>query len=248
MEEKIKTAAEKIIKAKHLSAFTGAGISVESGIPPFRGKDGLWNTYDPIVLDLNYFFSNPKKSWEVIHELFYDFFGKAIPNDAHIALAELEKLGFLKSIITQNIDNLHQEAGSSDVIEFHGTAQSLICTNCEKSFSRKEIDLNELPPLCKSCNSLLKPDFIFFGEGIPTEAYRRSIEEAEKSDVFLIIGTSGEVMPASMIPKLAKQNNACIIEINTDQNIYANSIDDIFLQGKASIIMKRIFNQIQTII
>jgi len=123
--------AAKIIKsAKHVTAFTGAGISVESGIPPFRGDGGIWGKYDPKILDLPYFLANPLDSWIVIKEIFYEFFGKAKPNNAHKMLAEMESLGWLKAIITQNIDNLHQEAGSKNVIEFHGNSKILVCTNC----------------------------------------------------------------------------------------------------------------------
>ena len=245
MDNYIQGAAQKIIQAKHFTAFTGAGISVESGIPPFRGEGGLWNSYDPIVLDLGYFHQYPLEAWKIIHSLFYDFFGKADPNPAHTGLAELEKLGVLKAIITQNIDNLHQEAGNTNVIEFHGTAQTLICTSCKKKFQKNTIDFAKLPVSCDECHALVKPDFIFFGEGIPPVAYARSVYEAEKTDLLLIIGTSGEVMPASMIPNLAKQKGATIIEINTEDNIYAHGKNDIFLKGKAGGIMEKLLTEIK---
>jgi len=245
MDKYLQGAAEKIIQAKHLTVFTGAGISVESGIPPFRGEGGLWNSYDPIVLDLEHFHQHPLEAWKVIHTLFYDFFGKATPNPAHTGLAELEKMNLLKTVITQNIDNLHQEAGNTDVVEFHGTAQTLVCTSCEKKFHKSTIDFSKLPVTCDECQSLVKPDFIFFGEGIPPVAYARSVNEAETADLMLVIGTSGEVMPASMIPRLAKQNGATIIELNTDDNIYAHGKDDIFLKGKAGGIMEKLLSEIK---
>jgi NAD-dependent deacetylase len=247
MDKYITEAAQKILHSSHLTAFTGAGISVESGIPPFRGEGGLWNSYDPIVLDLDYFHQNPLEAWTVIHKLFYDFFGKADPNAAHIGLADLEKMGLLKTVITQNIDNLHQEAGNTDVVEFHGTAQSLVCTSCGKKFHKNDIDFSSLPVQCDHCNSLVKPDFIFFSEGIPPVAYARAVHEAENADILLIIGTSGEVMPASMIPHLAKEKGAQIIEINTDDNIYAHGSNDIFLQGKAGEIMTKLIHEIKTL-
>jgi NAD-dependent deacetylase len=237
--------AAKLLKnAKFTTAFTGAGISVESGIPPFRGSTGLWSKYDPVVLDINYFHTNTKDAWMVIRELFYDFFGKANPNPAHTTLAEMEKMGVLKALITQNIDNLHQKAGSKEVYEYHGTAQTMVCTKCGAKYHSPDVDLSILPPLCKKCNGVLKPDFIFFGEGIPPEAAHKSSHAAERSDVFLVIGTTGEVMPASMLPQIAKQNGAKIIEINVESSNYTNHITDIFLQGKAGKILPKLLSAI----
>ncbi len=240
MDDKIKLAVQLLKNSKHTTVFTGAGISVESGIPPFRGTDGLWSKYDSIVLDIDYFHSNPKEAWIKIKKIFYDFFGKAKPNAAHYCIANLEKKGLIKSVITQNIDNLHQEAGSKTVYEFHGNSQKLICTKCKKIFNVKNINLNNLPPKCSNCGSILKPDFIFFGEQIPKYANTMSLNEAQNAEVFLVIGTTGEVIPASIIPQIAKQNEAKIIEINTHPSNYTNSITDIFLQGKVTEIMRKI--------
>ncbi len=240
----IKEIANLIRNSKRVAAFTGAGISVESGIPPFRGKDGLWNKYDPVFLDINYFKKNPEQSWRLIKEIFYDFFGNAKPNAAHIALAEMEKMNYLQTIITQNIDNLHQEAGSKEVCEYHGTSKTLICLECSEKCFSSEIDLNLIPPVCPKCSGLLKPDFIFFGEPIPEIAQSRSFLEARKSDVFIIIGTTGEVMPASMIPYIAKENKVKIIEINTIKSNYTESITDFFLQGKATEIMNALLKEL----
>jgi len=233
----LEKAAEMIIKAKHTTAFTGAGISVESGIPPFRGENGLWNKYNPIFLDINYFHRNPQQSWKLIKEIFYDFFGKAKPNAAHFALAEMEKCGLLKAVITQNIDNLHQEAGNKNVFEFHGTSRILVCPNCGKKVEAESKTLEKLPPLCENCQTVLKPDFVFFGEPIPEPANSSSFREAEIADVFLLIGTTGEIMPASMIPFMAKRNGAKIIEVNIKPSNYTRRITDVFLQGKASEVM-----------
>jgi len=243
-QQNISEAVKLLKQSKYTTAFTGAGISVESGIPPFRGKDGLWSKYDPIVLDLDYFHTHPAQSWDVIKEIFYDFFGEAEANPAHIVLAKMEEAGFLKNIITQNIDNLHQEAGSSDVIEFHGNSRTLVCTGCHKQYINGDFSLDELPLRCTDCNGLIKPDFIFFGEGIPPVAYQKSIEAAEKADVFLLIGTTGEVMPASQIPHLAKSNGAKIIEVNPNPSNYTHQITDIFLQGKATEVMGAILKEL----
>jgi NAD-dependent deacetylase len=240
MEQLIKESAEIILKSKYLVVFTGAGMSVESGIPPFRGENGLWSKYNPIVLDINYFFSNRLDSWKVIKALFYDFFGKSKPNKGHQVLAKWENSGLLKATITQNIDNLHQEAGSKNVIEFHGTASQIICTNCQRKYPSSKVNLENLPPLCESCEGLLKPDFIFFGEGIPLFAHDQSFIAARKCDVLLVIGTTGEVMPASMIPYTAKENGAKIIEINPETSLFTKQITDIYLKGKAGEILAKL--------
>ena len=237
-------AADLIRNAKRLVAFTGAGISVESGIPPFRGPEGLWSRYNPQVLDLTFFQQHPEDSWKVIKEIFYDFFGKARPNPGHLALAELESAGILKGIITQNIDNLHQEAGSRDVVEFHGSSRRLSCISCSVNLAFQEEMIVELPPLCPDCGGLLKPDFIFFGEGIPPRAYQRCEEEAEKADVWLVVGTTGEIMPASMFPIEAQRKGAAIIEVNLQPSNYTSSITDIFLQGKAGVVLRELADKV----
>lgn len=226
-------AAKWILESNHVVIFSGAGISVESGIPPFRGENGLWNKYNPVFLDTNYFKAHPKKSWILIKEIFYDFFGEAKPNEAHYIIAELEKKGLIKAIITQNIDNLHQKAGSKNVVEFHGTSKSLTCMNCKKRvFSDLFLDI--LPPHCPTCGGLLKPDFVFFGEPIPQKAHENSIKNAISADLFILVGTTGEIMPASTIPYVANDKGAKIIEINIQPSKYTYSIVDIFLKGKAT--------------
>lgn len=232
LHDQIDIAVETIRNSEYCTAFTGAGISVESGIPPFRGENGIWNSYDPIVLDLGYFQSNPEESWKVIKEIFYDFFGKASPNPAHTLLAEMEEKGLLKSVITQNIDNLHFEAGSRDVIEYHGNSRHLVCSKCRNRRIADEEVLAELPPRC-SCGGVYKPDFIFFGESIPSEAVQRSQEAAGRSDCMILIGTTGEVYPAALIPQAASQKGATIIEINPSPSLYTHEITDIFIQAGA---------------
>lgn len=235
-----KKAAEIIKDSKNLVAFTGAGISVESGIPTFRGPTGLWSKYDPKILDIDFFIQNPKESWKYIKEIFYDYMQDIKPNEAHYFLADLEKKGILKAVITQNIDNLHQKAGSKNVIEFHGTANKLECLNCKSKFNSFEVPLENIPPLCPKCNGVLKPDFVFFKEPIPKEAFEKSIYYSQNADVMLVIGTTGEIMPASELPLLAKQNGAAIIEINIEPSNYTNSITDIFLKDKATIAAKKL--------
>ncbi len=246
-EKGIQDALELLIDSNHTTAFTGAGISVESGIPPFRGENGLWSRYDPVFLDINYFYKNPVESWRLIKEIFYEFFGKAEPNEAHYSLAELEKLGYIKAIITQNIDYLHQKAGSKNVIEFHGTSSKLICEYCNESYEFNKEIIRTLPPRCKKCNHILKPDFVFFSEPIPEPARRLAFNEAEEADVFLVIGTTGEIYPASQIPYIAKRNGVKIIEINVEESNYTDSITDVFIKEKATIGMKKILEELRNV-
>ena len=238
----LKLAVEWISNSKYLSAFTGAGISVESGIPSFRGEDGIWNEYDPDILDINNYLSNPEKTWPVIRKLFYQFFKEAEPNQAHHFLSTLESQGILKSLITQNIDNMHQESGSKNVIEYHGNSNWMVCMDCGDRTVFDVKDLSTDVPRCKKDNALLKPDFVFFGEAIPAKAAQNAIIEAEKSDVMLLIGTTGEVMPASTIPRMAKNSGAKIIELNTEKSLYTDEITDIFLQGKAGEVSRELMD------
>ncbi len=245
LHDRIREAATHILKANHVTAFTGAGISVESGIPPFRGRDGLWDKYDPRLLDIQHFMQYPEESWRVIKEIFYDTFLNARPNRAHEVLAAMESAGMLHEVITQNIDNLHQHAGNPVVHEFHGNSRNLVCTKTLEKLPVAHADLDAIPPIHPATGGLLKPDFIFFGEGIPMLAYQASVEAAGRSDVFIVIGTTGEVMPASQIPVMAKQNGAYIIEVNTERSNYTDSITDMFLPGKASEIMDMLWTELQ---
>jgi NAD-dependent deacetylase len=240
-------AAEEIKKAKRVTAFTGAGISVESGIPPFRGPNGIWAKYDASNLDIRFFLDNPEDVWPVIIEIFYEFFGNAQPNAAHKALAEMESLGFLNCVVTQNIDNMHQEAGNSDVIEFHGNSQRLVCLRCQKTYPVSEVTLEIIPPRCNDCDAILKPDFIFFGEAIPSLAFERALQETRASDLWLIIGTTGEIYPAASLPIEAKINGKKIIEINIQPSNFTNQFTDYFLQGKATETTSALLNQIISI-
>lgn len=237
-------AAAQIRASKRTVAFTGAGISVESGIPPFRGPDGLWSKYNPIFLDIDYFSQNPADAWRLIKEIFYDYFGQAKPNPAHYALAKMEECGALHGIITQNIDNLHQEAGSRDVIEYHGTSHRLTCLSCGENAAYEESLFETMPPRCPRCGGILKPDFVFFGEPIPPTAHQRSQAETLFSKVWLVIGTTGEIMPASFLPIQAKQNGAVIVEVNIQPSQYTSRITDIFLQGKASEVLSALAEKV----
>ena len=246
--DSINKVAEIIIQSKRTFAFTGAGISVESGIPTFRGEEGIWNQFDTKILDLQYYLNNSNNAWPYIKELFYSEPKQILPNMAHQILANWEERDLLTGIITQNIDYLHQKAGSNIVHELHGTTNSFLCTSCKTLHHTKELDLTDNPPKClyKKCSSLLKPNFIFFGEDIPHLAYSKSQESTLDTDVYIIIGTSGEVSPANQIPIMAKQNGAILIEINIMPSLYTNEITDIFLQGKSTEILHQIDNKIKS--
>jgi len=233
MPHAIDSAARLLGAARHVTVFSGAGISVESGIPPFRGPGGLWSRVDPGFIEIDYFRAHALESWLKIKEIFYDFLGHAEPNAAHLGVAAMEKAGRVRAVITQNIDDLHQRAGSREVIEFHGNCRWLVCLQCGKRVAALPELLVDLPPLCPACSGLLKPDFIFFGEGIPEQALRRSYQEASQADLFLIIGSSGEIQPACQIPVLAKNRGAKIIEINLHPSNFT-PIADVFLQGPAT--------------
>ncbi|MDR3275429.1 MAG: NAD-dependent deacylase [Endomicrobium sp.] len=239
MEEYIKKAAMILRKSKYAVAFTGAGISVESGIAPFRGKNGIWNKYEEKLFEINYFTEHTKEAWDMLFDGFYEATFKAKPNAAHFALARFEKEGLIKAIITQNIDDLHKKAGSKTVHELHGNASRLYCINDGNRYQVKDFDLKTVPR-CKKCCVMLKPDFVFFGEALPEYDMLMSIKASSKCDVMIVIGSTGIVYPAASLPFQAKRNNAVIIEINPKPSVFTNEITDIFIPLKASEAMMKL--------
>ena len=225
-----------IMEAGHVVALTGAGVSVPSGIPAFRGSQGLWAKYDPFeYAHIESFKADPAKVWEMLLELRAMVQG-ARPNPAHLALADLERLGKLEAIITQNVDNLHQEAGSGYVIEFHGNGSRLICLDCGRSKPRQKEDFKVIPPRC-GCGGLLKPGVVFFGEGIPQEPFQRAVAAVRQADLLLVAGTSAQVTPASLMPALALEQGARIIEINLEPTELTGSVAGLTLFGPAEVIL-----------
>jgi len=226
-------------------ALTGAGMSVDSGIPAFRGSQGLWDRYDPMEFaHIDAFRANPKKVWQMLVEL-ENIVAQAQPNAAHWALAQLEEMGHLKAIITQNIDALHQMAGSKEVIEFHGNGQHLVCLSCGNLFPKDAVSLNELPPRC-SCRGILKPDVVFFGEPIPLEASQRAFQVTEECDLMLVVGTSAVVAPASHLPFLAKQQGAIIVEINLERTHLSETISDYVVEASAGQALSAILGHMRS--
>lgn len=246
MDEQILKAAEAIKKSKNMIALTGAGVSVESGIPDFRSAGGLWEKYDPaIYASIDTFRFSPDKCWEMIFDML-ELTDAANPNPAHTALAELEELGFLKAIITQNIDSLHQRGGSKKVIEYHGNSVDLVCLKCGSEFSMSEYDKSgRVPPECKKCGAILKPSIIFFGEAIPFEALSESQQFADSADVVIVVGTSAVVYPAAAIPDIAKRHGAFIIESNLEKTGFTNRITDAFLQGPSGVLLPELVKAVR---
>lgn len=235
MHEMLQRTASSLALSRMTIALTGAGISVESGIPDFRSAGGLWERFDPAeYATIEAFRANPEKVWEMLREM-EEVVLHARPNKAHIGLGELERMGCLHYIITQNVDNLHQAGGARNVIEYHGNSSTLSCLVCGRRFRASE-KKGERLPRCE-CGNILKPDVIFFGEAIPPEALNRSFQLASSSQVLLVIGTSAAVSPANTIPAIAKKNGAKIIEINKEETHLTPTLTDIFLQGSAGEII-----------
>ena len=235
--------ADLIRRHPRLAALTGAGISVESGVPSFRGVGGLWQRYDPMeYAHIRAFRRDPAKVWQLLKEM-DDTIIRARPNPAHYALAELEAQGRLRGIVTQNVDNLHQAAGSRRVVEFHGNALRYICDTCHGHHPRETLDFGQVPLYCY-CGGLIRPDVVFFGEPIPAQAQEEAAELAQHCDLLLVIGTSGEVAPASYIPAIAKEWNAVIVECNLEPTRLTYSTADHFLPGSAAELLPEVIKSL----
>jgi len=244
-DQLIQRAAKDILHSKKTIAFTGAGISVESGIPDFRSAQGLWEKYDPEeYAHIQAFYSNPDRVWLMLKDMF-SLILTAKPNPAHMGLAELERMGLLSSIVTQNVDGLHQAAGSKNVIEFHGTNRTLSCLKCSTKVDGTSLKLEDLPARCARCSSLLKPDVVFFGEPIPWDAQVTSLKESKSCTVVLVIGTSAVVYPAASIPYTAKERGAIIIEINKESTPLTDQISNYLILGSAGEIIPAIVEEVK---
>ncbi len=244
MTPAIATIADLTLKAQKIVVFTGAGVSTESGIPDFRSPGGIWSKFDPEDFTYQRFLSSEtarEKYWQMSTE-FYEEMRDVKPNLAHGALVDLERAGKLDCIITQNIDGLHQDAGSSSerIIEIHGTARTVSCLDCKKRYARSVVQAMIMGgtrvPRCDQCKGLLKPDTISFGQSMPeaetAEAYRRS----ETCDLFIVIGSSLVVQPAASMPIVAKNNGAKLIIVNREPTTY-DQLADVAVHGSAGRIM-----------
>lgn len=240
-----KGVAERLLQSRHAVALTGAGISVESGIPDFRSKNGLWSRFDPMeYAHIDSFRAHPQKVWNMLFEM-DSLVGNAKPNAAHHALAQLESMGVLKALVTQNIDSLHQKAGSVNVIEFHGHGRTLRCDRCHQRFDRTSLSFEKLPPLC-ACGAPLRPEIVFFGEDIPREAYRQAMAATQRCDFILVVGTSATVAPASFLPRTAKNNGAFLLEVNPTKTQLTEMYSDLHLADSAAIMLPAILAELNS--
>ncbi len=262
MDELIAKAATHLVQSKYVVALTGAGMSTESGIPDFRGPNGIW-TKNPDAERQAYqsyrkFQQDPKAYWieRMTGLSWLRDFSNARPNSGHLALVELEKMGMLRCIVTQNIDNLHQKAGSQRVLDYHGNLSLLRCYHCDTRFDPSEYDLpgllasDQLPPYCKKCNGVLKSDVVHFNEAIPDDVAQESIEEARRCDLMFICGTSATVYPFAMLPRMALQDRhkqkPLVIEINAEPTpLTREGVSDSFIQGKTGVILPKIVQELK---
>lgn len=232
--------AELIIRQQPCVALTGAGISAESGIPTFRSKGGLWEKFDPTVYaSIEMFRTDPSKYWSIRGEFIrnYDAYH---PNAGHTALAELEAMGLLRHVITQNIDGLHRKAGSRSVTEIHGSLREILCVRCGREYRAPSIPEGS-PPLCE-CGGVLKPNTVLFGKSLPPQALETAWRESGACRIMLVIGTSAVVQPAASLPYVAKEHGATVVEVNIER---AFSGADYFLEGQAGTVMPKLVAELK---
>jgi len=231
-----------IVESKYLTALTGAGFSAESGIPTFRDEDGLWEKYRAEDLATpEAFWRDPELVWRWYAWRMEKVFS-AEPNEAHRSFAELEKMGILKTVITQNVDDLHERAGNKNIIHLHGRLKILMCTKCGKEFEINSPP--KIPPLPRcECDGLLRPGVVWFGEPLPEKDLRKAQEEALKSDVMIVAGTSAIVQPAGSLPLIVKREGGLIIEINPKETAISH-IADFKIRMSAVEAMRKIMEEI----
>jgi NAD-dependent deacetylase len=245
-------AAACLLRARYAIALTGAGLSVESGIPPFRGFGGLWTRHgEPPMDGYQRFLRDPGRAWEErlnpsgpMREL-WEALAAARPNPGHEALVELEDLGIVKATITQNVDNLHRLAGSRRLLEIHGNATLIRCIECIERYPREAIDFAELPPRCPRCQGILKSDTVSFGEPIPPDVLEQCFEEAERADCMIVAGTSATVYPAAQFPISIRQRGGDLLEVNP----YESEITPLCrhaLRGPAGEILPELVDRIRS--
>jgi NAD-dependent deacetylase len=231
----LERAAGLLAGARRGIAFTGAGISQESGIQTYRGKGGLWNTTNSNTSSIDFFLNDPGAYWEVAKERGTRLLA-AQPNPAHEALVELERRGNLRAVVTQNVDGLHLLAGSTDVIELHGNGREVVCLDCGNREPRSHVQARleeELPPRCLRCGGIhMKPAAVFFGEAMPAEATNRAFQLAEECDLMLVIGSSLVVYPAAQVPLVAHDASAPLVILNAEPTPF-DDLATVILRGRA---------------
>ena len=235
--------AEILSSARRGLALTGAGVSAESGIPTFRGEGGLWKQYDPVkVASIEYFMADPSAYWRVSKDR-----GRvalaARPNPGHHALAALEAAGHLAGVVTQNTDGLHQEAGSRNVIEIHGSSRTVQCLDCGTREPRADVQARldvEMPPRCKVCGgTFLKPTVVLFGEPMPQAAVAKAFALAREADLVLVVGSSLVVYPAADVPLVALRSGARMIVINAEPTPF-DELAEVVIHGRSGEVLPKI--------
>ncbi|HHS12255.1 MAG TPA: NAD-dependent deacylase [bacterium] len=230
--------AERLRSARKVTVLTGAGISAESGVPTFRGQDGLWKKMKPEELaSFDAFMSNPDRVWEW-YQFRRDLMSKVVPNEGHRALASMEEKIHDFILITQNVDGLHHRAGSRKVLELHGNIMRNKCVQCERKTDEIQAFLPGQLPRC-SCGGLLRPDVVWFGEMLPERELTESFQASRSCDLFLSVGTSALVHPAASLPVLAKNSGASVFEINTESTVISSVLDGI-VTGKSGEILPKL--------
>ena len=248
-DQKIDRAAKIIQNSDYIVVFTGAGSSTESGIADFRSEGGLWSKYDPsIFASYWHFLEDPTPFWEMHREL-ENIVANADPNPTHDAIAKLEEMGKVKAIITQNIDMLHQKAGSGSfgakIYQLHGEYGTLECVKCKLEFEYEAINTHVDPyPVCEECGGYIKPKVVLFGESLPSGILDAAMNVCHKADCFLMVGSSLMVSPANFMPSIAKQAGAKVIFINRDPTAM-DDLADIFLKGESSEILSKILDNLK---
>jgi len=252
-ERQLDRAARIVHESRHVVALVGAGISVESGIPPFRGPGGLWTKHgEPAMDGYQRFLADPRGWWadRLARQSEYSEFAKALaearPNAAHYAMAEMERMGALQHIITQNIDNLHQEAGSVAIIEIHGNRLKLRCIGCGARWPLGELPTDEVPPRCPDCGGMVKSDTVMFGEPIPLDALESCQTQARLCDCMLLVGTSAVVYPAAEFPVIARRRGARLIEINPNETPLTDLCDAV-LRGPAGETLPKLVERLKAL-
>lgn len=252
LEKQIDAVAGMIARSSDIVVFTGAGVSTESGIPDFRSPGGIWTKFDPEDFTIDKFLSSPqtrRKQWRFLLES--GLFTSAEPNRAHRAVAELERMGRLRAVITQNVDNLHQKAGNNPerVYELHGNMAFVKCLDCSERYALESILWQSMSgpdvPVCEKCRGILKPDVIFFGEMLPPEVLRDATLHARSCDLFIVIGSSLVVYPAAYMPAYAKEAGAKLVIINMTPTPYDMDAD-LVLQAGAGDAMEKILAGVRT--
>lgn len=233
---------KRLKSAEAVVVFTGAGMSAESGVPTFRGEDGIWKKFRPEELaNFDAFIRNPDLVWEWYRHR-KQLMSNIQPNPGHYAIAAMEKQCSNLAIITQNIDNLHRRAGSKTVYELHGNIERNYCIDCGAQFTNEKILMEEKAPRCTACGGLVRPDVVWFGEMLPADQWEKSVKAAERSDVFLCVGTSVVVYPAASLPIVAKRAGAYLVEINIERTELSPMVDEVIL-GKCGEILPRLITE-----